>query len=434
MRIYQFKDLFGNFGTVSMLQSAISNESLPNFILMSGASGTGKSSSAEIVSLALTCENRQGYEPCLQCESCKTNLAALQGDGISSSVKKVNLGLKNDKKDVDELISEVFMLDRSYGKSVFILEEVHSLDDLRQTSLLEEIDKLSKNVYVILCTTQPKRLLDELTNRAINFRFSNLKSSDSRLLLEKVMTDSGAKFSDEIKDLILKKAKGTPRVIVSLVEFLKNNNTSFKGVLDFLGEINPQLFNMLLRSTGNLNNYYLAIDELINDYPVGDVIYSFKKYLLDLQFLSKGVSTYHSNTTQSDKKLAQSLGPNCIYKIQSVIHGLPYKCSEPDFLFAMLKIGALINQKGANSSTLEAPSEETSQTNQPSGNSQLVSNQPAVPNPNEGVGSSQVFGASSKTAIESHIEASQRRDVIRDMNVNTSSRLTPDSFRDILGR
>ena len=198
MRVYQFKDLFGNFGTLSLLKSSVITNSVPNFILMSGSSGTGKSSSAEILSLALTCENRVDEEPCLTCETCKSNLLALQGKGISSRVKKINLGQKNEKSDVNDLISEVFRLERTNGNVVFILEEVHSLDAGKQTALLEEIDKLDPNVYVILCTTKRKGLLDELANRAINFKFTNLKTSESRLLLDKVSEDIGASFTERL--------------------------------------------------------------------------------------------------------------------------------------------------------------------------------------------------------------------------------------------
>lgn len=428
MRVYQFKDLFGNFGTLSMLKSSIINNSVPNFILMSGTSGTGKSSSAEILSLALTCENRRNEEPCLECATCKMNLEALKGKGISSRVKKINLGQKNEKSDIDEMISEIFRLERTNGNTVFILEEVHSLDASKQTALLEEIDKLDDNVYVILCTTKKKMLLDELANRAINFRFSNLKSSDSRLLLEKICADYNVTFTDDKKDLILKKGRGTPRVIVELVKFLKSNNCSYDMLLDFLGEINPKLFNLLFRSTKDLKSYYANITDLVNDYPIDDLIYSMKVYLQDLQFLSKGVSTYHTNTSQEDKKFAFELGAQTIYKMLVILHELPYRCQEPDFVFALLKMGSVINGAQKANAVTQPNGSQT-----PNGDvtSQQVSQQVASQQtPNSHIANSGIFG---KNAIQSHLESVNKRDIINNNSINESSKLTADRFKEILG-
>lgn len=416
MRVYQFKDLFGNFGTLSMLKSSVLNDSVPNFILMSGTSGTGKSSSAEILSLALTCENRHNEEPCLKCPTCKMNLQALMGTGISSRVKKINLGQKNEKSDVDNMISEIFRLERTSGKVVFILEEVHSLDASKQTALLEEIDRLDENVYVILCTTKSKALLDELVNRAITFRFSNLKSSDSRLLLEKVCQDYDVKFDENKKNLILNKGRGTPRVIVELVKFLKKNNCSYDMLIEFLGEINPKLFNMLFKSTKDLKNYYTNLMDLVNDYPIDDLIYSMKVHLQDLQFLSKGVSTYHSNTTQEDKKFALELGSQTLFKMLTILHDLPYRCQEPDFIFAMLKIGSLINTS------------QKAQSIPNDNNPNVVEN--ANPNvANNRVQQSNLFG---KNAIQSHLESVEKREIVSNSNINESTKLTSDRFKEIL--
>ena len=417
MRVYQFKDLFGNFGTLSLLKSSVITNSVPNFILMSGSSGTGKSSSAEILSLALTCENRVDEEPCLTCETCKSNLLALQGKGISSRVKKINLGQKNEKSDVNDLISEIFRLERTNGNAVFILEEVHSLDAGKQTALLEEIDKLDPNVYVILCTTKRKGLLDELANRAINFKFTNLKTSESRLLLDKISADIGASFTETEKDLILKKGRGTPRVIVSLAMFLKSNKCSYDMLLDFLGEINPKLFNMLLRSTSDLKSYYSNINDLLDDYQLDELLYYLKYYVQDLQFLSKGVGIQHAHSSKEDKDLALELGSSTIYKILTILHELKYNCQEPDFVFALLKIGSVINgskknQQLNNHGVNQPPNDRVSQP------------------PNDRVSQSSVFG---KNAIQSHLESSNKRNAVNNNQINESSKLTSSRFKEILG-
>ena len=413
MRVYQFKDLFGNFGSLSMLKSSIKNGTVPNFTLMAGESGTGKSSTAEILALALTCENRVDEEPCLKCDSCRKNVLALQGKANSSQVKKINLGLNNNKEDVDKLISEVFRLERSEGNTVFILEEVHSLDDLRQTSLLEEIDKLDKNVYVILCTTKSRKLLEELKNRAITFNFSNLKSSDSKLLLEKILINEHVRLDDNVKDLILKKSRGTPRVIVNLVNFIKDNPCDYQSILNFLGEINPQLFNILLRSCSDMNSYYIALQDLIRDYSIADILYALKAYLLDMQFLSRGVSMQHANMTRSDSLLAKELGNNTLYKIQTVIHSMDSRCSEPDFVFNMLKVRMLVVSQLKN-------------------NESNSSNQGVAQSPSIDLNNATTFSSLTSNAVENHINAEQKRKFYQNSESAGVTKLDRERFLDIL--
>lgn len=350
-RVYRFEDVIGNFSTVSIIKSAVKNGSFPNFAIMSGDSGTGKSTSAEIVSLALNCENPVDANPCLHCSSCRVNLASLQDKGKSTRVKKVNLADAEIKKDMSNIINQIFKLDVGSGRAVFILEEAHSLQANQQTALLEEIDKLSENVYVILCTTRPKSLLEELRNRAITFRFAKLKSSESKILLEKVLRRSHIDIPSNVKDEILKYSKGVPRRIVKLVDFITKNNCDHNAIIEFLGLINPKNFYILFKSCDNVVSYTNCLNELIMDYSVDDLVYALKKYLGDLHFLSCGVSTFYSNTTRNDKELAEYLGRELLYKIQNFLYSFEIK-EDCDFVFCMLKIRSLIlatKSKGSSS-------------------------------------------------------------------------------------
>lgn len=417
MRIYSFDDVVGNFGTVSLIKSSIRNDSFPNFTLMSGDSGTGKSTCAEIASLSLNCENRIDENPCLECDSCKANLASLQGKGISSRVKKVNIGHKNDKDDVGNLINEIFKLEVSNGKSVFILEEVHGLPESGQTALLEEIDKLSENVYVILCTTKPRKLIEELRNRAIKFNFNSLKSNDSKILLDKLLNKNDYSMGTDIKDLILKESKGNPRKIVNLLGFLKNNPCTYNDVLDFLGEINPRLLAMLLRTADNTSSYFSYLNELLNDYSLDNLLIALKQYLLDLQFLSMGVSTYYTHTTQEDKYIASELGSEVIYKIQGILHSMNLDISDPDFMFNMMKIRSVIIRN--------RPSESNSIIEE----SIKASNNSSI----ERISDSSTFNETNNysSAIESHITSTEKRESLKSINNNSLSSLTGDKLKEM---
>ena len=147
------------------------------------------------------------------------------------------------------------------------------------------------------------------------------------------------------------------------------------------------------------------------------MLYYLKYYVQDLQFLSKGVGIQHAHSSKEDKDLALELGSSTIYKILTILHELKYNCQEPDFVFALLKIGSVINgskknQQSPNGGVSQSPSERLSQS------------------PNERVSQSSVFG---KNAIQSHLESSNKRSAVNNNQINESSKLTSSRFKEILG-
>ena len=432
-RIYNFDDVIGNFSTVAVIRSSVKNGSFPNFTIMSGDSGTGKSTCAEIVSLSLTCENPNNANPCLQCNSCKVNLASLQNRGNSVRVKKVNVADSNFKKDFSNIVNQIFKLETKNEKVVFILEEVHSLIEIHQTALLEEIDKLSENVYVILCTTKPNRLLEELRNRSITFRFSRLKSSESKVLLERILSRNKIALPSNIRDEIVKSSRGVPRVIVNLTDLIVKNDCSHSTIIQLLGLIDPKVFNLMLRSVNDIVSYSNYLNELLMDYSVDDLVHNFKKYLTNLHFLSVGVSTFYSNTTKSDKELANDLGKATLYKIQNLVYSSNIK-EDCDFVFCLLKVRGLIltersHRQGQDNRVNHNPSIGSTINNDSSINHSSVTNQNIshTRNSSDSLRDSSIYKSPYETSIES-----QRRS--EDLMKYNQSSLTPININKLKDR
>ena len=139
MRLYDYDDVVGNTATLAIMRQSLHNGMFPHISVYGGVYGTGKSTCAEITAMALTCENEKNDNPCGVCPTCKANIQAFQTTGESSWVHKVNVGQKNSKADVDDMIRDIFVLQSGNRNSVYIIEEAHSLNDAQQTALLEEL-------------------------------------------------------------------------------------------------------------------------------------------------------------------------------------------------------------------------------------------------------------------------------------------------------
>lgn len=313
MRLTRFVDVVGNVSTVNLLCKSLQNDSFPNFSIFNGEPGVGKSTCAELSALRLTCENPIGREPCHECASCRKGINVIFGKGTSMNFKKINLGQRNEKSDIDEIIKEVFKVDTGDDKCVFIFEEAHVLSIIHQTSLLEEIDRIPDNVYVIICTTKIQKLLPELKSRALKFQFGSLKPKESNLLIDNITR--GLDISKRSKDLIVRYSKGVPRVICNTALFLAENKCSEEEVRDYLNVLNTDMLRMCFKSYADFSMYMELVEDLISSTDSDNLIYSIKNYLMELCILSKDVSYRETNLGIEDKKFANLIGFGTLLKI-----------------------------------------------------------------------------------------------------------------------
>ena len=67
----RFADVVGQEPITRVLSGEIESGKIAHAYLFSGPRGTGKTSLAKIFARAVNCQNRQGAEPCGECESCR---------------------------------------------------------------------------------------------------------------------------------------------------------------------------------------------------------------------------------------------------------------------------------------------------------------------------------------------------------------------------
>lgn len=345
MRLYRFKDVIGNKASVKILSKSLERNALPNFIILSGVPGTGKSTCAEITGLRLTCRNPKGPEPCLECDSCKSNLRALQSTGESNNLVKKNLGLTNSKKDIEQIINEIFILKGSVGNSVYILEEAHSLGKNEQTALLEEIDRVDANTYIIICTTKPFSLLPELRSRAISFSFNSLNSEDLNILFDRTCLKVGLGIpKPDIKQTIINYSKGVPRDLVNLLDFIKKNGASEDEIKAFLGEIPASLFiNLFQNLKAGMASSAVLIDDLLRTININELTFRLKEFLLDVMFLLEA-DIKGKFTKQEKDAILDLFTKSKLNKLLSIFEKVDIKnITEVDLKYILIKCSRVLN-------------------------------------------------------------------------------------------
>lgn len=344
MRIYSFDKVVGNTGTVNIIRTSLRDGVFNNFTILSGLPGTGKSTCAEISALALTCKHPHNGNPCLECSSCKSNIAGLQKDGVGMSIIKKNIASFANKKDVDEMVKEIFKLKSPEGNNVYILEEFHTLSSNLQTILLEELDRLSSDVYVIICTTKPRNLLPELKSRSINFSFNRLNDKESLLLYDMLVQNypSDKRPKRNIKNLILKKSKGIPREMTNLLDFIAKGNYDEDDICEAFKYIDSKYYTNLLEMMSISLEETINYSKVLLEFELENIINGFKSYMV--QAVVYLVSGNLADLPLDERKiLNEILDKNKARKICNILERISAdKANEDDFILSLIDIQQIV--------------------------------------------------------------------------------------------
>lgn len=339
MRLYKFDDVIGNSQTVTILRQSVINHSFKQISVFSGMYGTGKSTCAEITGLALTCKEPVNGNPCLLCDNCRSTLSALRTTGASSHVIKINVAQKNTKADVDEMIRDIFILKASDTRVVYIIEEAHALSDAQQTALLEELDKIPEGVFVIFCTTKLTKLLPELRSRAIDFTFGRINDQDADKLLNKLCVKNNYPMDDKVKRVLISNARGIPRKLTNLFDFVASGQYKSETIAQFLGVIDEEDF-ITLFDVMKLEDMFIfvnTVDGLLKENQADALIEQLKEFILRVIFLLEGniADGFSQKETQQIREIFAGVN---VTQLANYVTSLPTNCSEVDFKYALFKM------------------------------------------------------------------------------------------------
>ena len=165
-RPLRFDQIVGQEIPIKIAQASINSDELQSTYLLVGGSGTGKTTLARIMARSLNCRNRDGVEPCNECDNCQAHL-----NGQSLAIAEINGSDKNGVDDVRELIEscQVHTLNGTYR--IVILDECHQMSKPAQNAMLKLLEDPPLNTVFILCTTEEDKLLETIRSRARILRF-----------------------------------------------------------------------------------------------------------------------------------------------------------------------------------------------------------------------------------------------------------------------
>ena len=212
-----FSDMVGQEHVVRTLKNQAQRGHVAHAYIFSGSRGTGKTSAARILAMAINCQNPDNGDPCLACEACQnlmndTTLDVIEMDAASNS--SVN--------EIRDMLEKVNYPPQFVTYKVYIIDEVHMLSNAAFNALLKTLEEPPKYMVFILATTEMQKIPATILSRCQRFDFGRIQEKDiiSRL---RIALDEHQKADAEALQLIAFSADGSMRDAWSLMDMCLND-------------------------------------------------------------------------------------------------------------------------------------------------------------------------------------------------------------------
>ncbi len=178
-----FADVIGQDRVVASLENAIKKK-LGNAFLLTGPSGTGKTTLSRIAARALGCAK----EDLLDVDAA-TNTGIEEMRNVMSDLMYKPLG--------------------TGAVKVIVIDEAHALSKAAIQSMLKTLEEPPSWVYWFLCTTDEAKILKAVKTRCLTYQLKEVGGDALFELL--VSTEEGKDLSDDVLNVCVDEAGGSPR-------------------------------------------------------------------------------------------------------------------------------------------------------------------------------------------------------------------------------
>ncbi len=258
-----FSEIVGQEAIVRALKNQVQTKRIAHAYLFCGSRGTGKTSAARIMAMAINCQNPREGDPCLVCDNCKglkseTTLDVFEMDAASNSRVE----------EIREMLSRTDYPPQFVPFKVYIIDEVHMLSNAAFNALLKTLEEPPPYMVFILATTEPQKLPATILSRCQRYDFGRIPENEIVRKL-KVALGSDITADEEALRLIAASAQGAMRDAWSLMDMClgSSSHLSEEGVRQALGAVSQDFLFEFLDSLLDFDTggALSLIDQLMRD-------------------------------------------------------------------------------------------------------------------------------------------------------------------------
>lgn len=188
-----FDDIVGNEPAIASLSKAITKKNHSHSYMLTGPSGTGKTTVARIMAKNILKAS----------DICIHEINASDDRGIDTA---------------RNIIQQMRYNPTDGNVTVFILDEAHMLNKAFMNAILKSIEEPPEFVYFFICTTEPGKIIETIKTRCTEIKFKSLKIEELCQVIKRVCKLENVKLSNDIIESIAEKANGSPRKSLVILE------------------------------------------------------------------------------------------------------------------------------------------------------------------------------------------------------------------------
>ncbi len=208
-----FDDVVGQEHIVRALSNQIESGKIAHAYLFCGTRGTGKTTTARILSRAVNCECRTGANPCNRCASCQSII-----DGSAIDVTEIDAASNTSVDNIRDIRDEVIYPPVMLKYKVYIIDEVHMLSIGAFNALLKTLEEPPEHVIFILATTEYHKVPATILSRCQRFDFHRIDSNKISQRIKFVCDESGYNIDDKACSTITYAADGSMRDALAILD------------------------------------------------------------------------------------------------------------------------------------------------------------------------------------------------------------------------
>ncbi len=210
-----FSDLAGQEHVGNTLRQAVMQGRVSHSYLFCGTRGSGKTTTARVLSKAINCLDPQEGDPCDRCAICVSI-----NEGRNLDIIELDAASNRGVEEIREIRDKVHFQPAQNRRKVYIIDEAHMLTREASNAFLKTLEEPPAHVIFILCTTEADRILPTILSRCQRYDFRRLPGQTIYDRLAYITDQEGVAIQPDALRMVARNAGGSMRDALNILEQL----------------------------------------------------------------------------------------------------------------------------------------------------------------------------------------------------------------------